>query len=71
MSTKDSRIIVRSFNTYVRPLLEYGTAVSNSQKKKLIRKLESVQNNLQGKYWFVPLVSHMIKYPLLTAVISV
>lgn len=49
LTTKDSRILVRAFKTYVRPLLEYGTAVFNPHKRKLVKKIESVQNSFTRK----------------------
>ncbi|EYC27034.1 hypothetical protein Y032_0009g483 [Ancylostoma ceylanicum] len=44
ISSKNPRIFLQAYKSYVRPILEYGTVVFNPQKKKLVDKLERVQN---------------------------
>jgi hypothetical protein len=42
-TTRDPCVLMRAFNTYVRPILEYGTIIWSPCFKQDIRKLESVQ----------------------------
>jgi len=42
-STRDPAVLMRAFNTYVRPILEYATIVWSPVLKQDIRKLDSVQ----------------------------
>lgn len=49
LTIKNSAVLLQAFKTYVRPLLEYGTAVFNPYKRKNIDKIERVQNSFTRK----------------------
>ncbi|EYC10973.1 hypothetical protein Y032_0053g2399 [Ancylostoma ceylanicum] len=49
LPTRNSVILLLAFKTYVRPLLEYGTVIFCPYKRKLVEKLEKVQNNSTRK----------------------
>ena len=47
--SRDSSILTFAYKTYIRPLVEYGTAVFSPRKCKFIDKLENVQNSFTRK----------------------
>lgn len=49
LKSKDPKILIRAYKTYIRPIVESGTTVFNPHLKKDIRFLESVQNNFTRK----------------------
>lgn len=49
LRTKDPQVLVKAYKTYVRPVVENGTAVFNPFLKKDIARLENVQNNFTRK----------------------
>jgi len=42
-ASRDNKLLVRAFTTYVRPLLEYNSVVWSSYLKQDIERLENVQ----------------------------
>ncbi|EYC13222.1 hypothetical protein Y032_0044g1043 [Ancylostoma ceylanicum] len=49
LSTKDTHTLLRAYKTYVRPMVECGCTVFNPSRRKVILKLEKVQNNFTRK----------------------
>ena len=44
LTTKKPQVLLQAFESYVRPIMEYGTVVFNPHKKTTSDKLEKVQN---------------------------
>ena len=42
LTTRKREVLLFAYKCYIRPILEYGTVIFNSYKKKLISKLEKV-----------------------------
>ncbi|EGT38156.1 hypothetical protein CAEBREN_24117 [Caenorhabditis brenneri] len=51
-SSSNSRLLILLFKIFVRPLLEYGTVVSNPFNKNIIKSIESVQSNFTRRVLF-------------------
>ena len=49
LKTKDPKVLIKAYKTYVRSVVENGTTVFNPYKRKDIEFLESVQNNFTRK----------------------
>lgn len=49
LSTKDAAVLLRTYKTYIKPILEYGPSLFNPQKSKLVALLEKVQNSFARK----------------------
>ena len=49
LKTKDPKVLIKAYKTYVRSVVENGTTVFNPYKRKDIEFLKSVQNNFTRK----------------------
>uniref|UniRef100_A0A0N4WH65 RNA-directed DNA polymerase from transposon BS n=1 Tax=Haemonchus placei TaxID=6290 RepID=A0A0N4WH65_HAEPC len=49
LTTRNPSVLLQAFKVYVRPLVEYGTVVFSPHKRKIIDKIEKVQNSFTRK----------------------
>lgn len=49
ITTKNQTLLIRAYKTYVRPILESGTCVYNSIRKRDVIRIEKIQDNFTRK----------------------
>lgn len=48
LSTRNSAVLLQTYKSFVRPLVEFGTVVFHPYNRKVIDKIEKVQNSFNG-----------------------
>ncbi|EYC17886.1 hypothetical protein Y032_0029g1937 [Ancylostoma ceylanicum] len=63
LAMKDSKVLLKAYKIYVRPLVESGTVVFFPHRRRDIAKLERIQNNFTRKIFFRTAGPHYSRIP--------